>query len=161
MVDYYGEIKVAIVMGSENDMEHARKIKEELDGWKIPSTYRIGSAHRTPEHVLGIVKELNKSLESMMIMSIAGGVDALSGEMAANSRWPVISCPPSDKYVQSCLGNPAGTPNATILKPENAARFAAQYFSAIEPKLADDLMQRIESKKAEIIKADEKYRGQK
>lgn len=158
-IEYYNGVKVAIIMGSESDMGHAKKIKEELDGWKIPSYFRIGSAHRAPLYVMGMVDELNKSLESMMIVSIAGGTDALSGLIAANSRWPVISCPPDDRHVQSCLGNPAGTSNATMLKPENAARFAAQYFSPIKNGLAEEIIRRIQKKREEVEGADRKYGG--
>lgn len=159
MVDYYEKIKVAIVMGSENDMGHAGKIKEELDAWKIKSYYRIGSAHRSPGHVMDIIEKLNKSTNPRLIVSIAGGTDALSGLIAANSIWPVVSCPPSDRCINSCLENPSGTSNATILNPKNVARFAAQYFSSMESGLADELYSQIGSRRRKIIESDRKYGG--
>ncbi|MFC1521164.1 AIR carboxylase family protein [Elusimicrobiota bacterium] len=152
--NYHKGISVAIVMGSENDLDHAQRIREELGKWKISSFFRIGSAHRTLSHVMSIVNELNESKDNILIISIAGGTDALSGVLAANSRWPVVSCPPNEKHVASCLGNPRGTSNATILKPVNAARFAAQYFSAREKDLLDKLFEQISQKKKEVVEAD-------
>jgi phosphoribosylcarboxyaminoimidazole (NCAIR) mutase len=69
-------------------------------------------------------------------MAVAGGTDALSGTLAFHADNPVISCPP-DGLNSSCLTNPPGSSNATILSPKNAARFVAQVFSAANPRLKE------------------------
>lgn len=87
-LEYIDGLLVPIIMGSDTDMPWAEKIKEELDEYKIKSQYRIGSAHRTPGHVLDIVKEYNipdEITDKILIVSVAGGTDGLSGELSAQS----------------------------------------------------------------------------
>ena len=149
MTDYLEGILVPIVMGSDSDMPWAEKIKENLDSYKIKSQYRIASAHRTPEEVIGIVNLYNTSLDlKILIVSIAGGTDALSGMIAAQSKWPVVSCPPKESALyESCLRNPPGTSNAVIRNPENVAKFAAQYFGGYKPQLHNIILEQIKKKK--------------
>jgi len=148
MTDYLEGILVPIVMGSDSDMPWAEKIKENLDAYNIKSEYRIASAHRSPDYVLKIIGEYNDSIDKILIVSIAGGTDALSGMIAAQSKWPVISCPPKDKaFYESCLGNPSGTSNSVIRIPENVARYAAQSFGGYIPQLHDMILEQIKEKK--------------
>ncbi|MGH7194711.1 MAG: AIR carboxylase family protein, partial [Candidatus Saccharimonadales bacterium] len=62
----------------------------------------------------------------------------LGGMLAANLRWPVISCPPFKDHsdylanIHSSLQMPSGTPNLTILDPGNAALAAANILQTIE-----------------------------
>jgi len=63
---------------------------------------------------------------------VAGGTDALSGTLAFHADQPVISCAP-DGMNPSCLNNPPGSSNATIIRPKNVARFIAQIFALEDP----------------------------
>ena len=155
MVDYLEGILVPIVMGSDSDLFWAEKIKEALDAYKIKSQYRIASAHRSPDHVLKIIGEYNSSVDKILIVSIAGGTDALSGMLAVQSKWPVVSCPPEESALyESCLKNPPGTSNAVIPRPENVARFAAQYFGGYKEELHTIVLEQIKEKEEKIISAD-------
>jgi hypothetical protein len=76
--------------------------------------------------------------------------------LAFHADQPVISCPP-DGLNHSCLTNPPGSSNATILSPKNAARFIAQVYSTVNPRLKDLLqnsrtekIRHLEAKDAEI-----------
>lgn len=117
---------VVIMAGSDSDMAHIKKIQKELDSFGVPSEIRICSAHKQPGLCEQIVKKYNSSLEPIVIIGIAGGTDALSGVASFHSVHPVVSCPPDADDFWSCLNNPPGSSNATVLKPKNAARFAAQ-----------------------------------
>lgn len=44
-------------MGSPQDQDYAEKIKQTLDEFGVKSIHRVGSAHKTPEHVLGLIRE--------------------------------------------------------------------------------------------------------
>lgn len=158
--EYFKGILVPIIMGSESDMWWAEKIKDELDFYKIKSQYRIASAHRTPEHIMKVINEYNMNLDDkILIISVAGGTDTLSGMLAAQSKWLVISCPPKDNALyESCLNNPSGSCNALIKKPENIAKSAAQYFGIVKPELQDIILKQIREKEEKILVADKKYR---
>jgi 5-(carboxyamino)imidazole ribonucleotide mutase len=61
--------------------------------------------------------------------------NALSGVVAANTKYPVFACPPfSDKTdmmvnINSTLQMPSNVPVATILKPGNLAMFINKMYS--------------------------------
>ena len=46
---------VIILMGSSSDMDHAEKIASELKSFGIEYAIRIGSAHKTAEHVISML----------------------------------------------------------------------------------------------------------
>lgn len=148
---------LAVMMaGSDSDAEHLAKIKEELDKYEIPSIVRICSAHKQGSECTNIIEELNKSIEPIIIIAVAGGTDALSGLASFHSVWPTVSCPPKSEEYSSCLSNPPGSSNALILRPGNAAKFAAQFLgytnSSYHKKIAADNKKKISG----LIEADEK-----
>jgi 5-(carboxyamino)imidazole ribonucleotide mutase/phosphoribosylaminoimidazole-succinocarboxamide synthase len=49
--------QVIILMGSPADMDHSNKIAEAARVFALDVEVRVGSAHRTPEHVLGLIRE--------------------------------------------------------------------------------------------------------
>ena len=63
----------------------------------------------------------------MVWVTVAGRSNALSGVVAANSKYPVIACPPfKDKddmmvNINSTLQMPSKVPVMTILEPGNVA----------------------------------------
>ena len=47
---------VIILMGSPADADHCTKIQSAADKFGLDVVVRVGSAHRTPEHVLNLVR---------------------------------------------------------------------------------------------------------
>ena len=84
-------------MGSTFDEPHAKKITDKLDEYNIPWEQHAASAHKQPLKVLEIL-ESNKDEKDIIYITIAGRSNALSGFVAANSKFPTLGCPPfSDK----------------------------------------------------------------
>jgi len=146
---------VGIFAGSDSDMPHLEKLKEELAKFKIPSQIRICSAHKQPGRLEGLIAHYNKSTEPMLVVGCAGGTDALSGTASYLSHFPIVSCPP-DGLNNTCLTNPPGSSNAYVMKPANVAKFAAQTFSHCCPAVAAALKASIQEKITKLEQADAK-----
>jgi phosphoribosylaminoimidazole carboxylase PurE protein len=121
---------VAIVMGSESDMETMRKAEKELDDRGIRSEVRVMSAHRQPD----LVAEYSKGLANRgfkVVIAGAGLSAALPGTVAAHTQLPVIGVPLTSANsalggmdaLLSCAQMPPGVPVAAV--GLNAARNAA------------------------------------
>lgn len=151
---------VIIMAGSDSDLPHINKIKEELEKFGIKSKTRICSAHKQPGAGEEIVKKYNNSLEPVVIVSIAGGTDALSGVASFHSVHPVISCPPNPNEFTSCIMNPPGSSNSLILKPSNVAKHCAQIFRYNVPELQDKILKINETKITKLVAADKGVRNE-
>jgi len=122
---------VPVIIASDKDLEHARKIRKGLESFGINSRLHISSAHKTPEHLLEIIKIYENSIEPLVYITSAGMSDALSGMVSANTRFPVIACPPNfnTNDIFSSLRTPSYVPSMVVLNPENAAMAAAKIFN--------------------------------
>lgn len=127
-----------IIMGSESDKWHGNMIKKELKKYDIPAKLEVASAHRTPAYLENLVNFYNKSIEPLVLISVAGGTDALSGALSSLSESLVIACPPYTKtpkenlwMINQYVGNPKGSSCALIPKRENVAKAAAQHFNSL------------------------------
>ena len=126
-------MKTIIIMGSTSDESHAKKITNKLDEYKIDWEQHAASAHKEPLKVLDILNT-NKNKKNIVYITIAGRSNALSGFVAANSRFPTLGCPPfSDKVdmlvnIHSTLQMPSNTPVLTIIDPENCALAVKRIF---------------------------------
>lgn len=124
-------MKVYIMMGSESDMPHAEKIAAGLTAEGIDYEYFVRSAHKDPIGVYDFVKA-RENESKVLFITIAGRSNALSGVVAANSKKPVLACPPfKDKLdflvnINSTLQMPSKTPVMTVLDPLNCALAAAR-----------------------------------
>ena len=120
-------------MGSISDEPHAKKITEKLDEYGIAWEQYAASAHKQPLKVLEII-ETNKNEKNIVYITIAGRSNALSGFVAANSKFPTIGCPPfSDKAdmlvnIHSTLQMPSNTPVLTVIDPSNCALAVKRIF---------------------------------
>ena len=150
-----------IMAGSDSDTPHIKKIADALEKYKIPNTVRICSAHKQPEECQKMMEYYNSSVEPVLIIAVAGGTDALSGIASFHSANPVISCPPNKEEYESCLKNPPGSSNALILRPDNTARFAAQYFGFINKDIKKSFDKSKQSKIGSLKEADEKAQSKK
>ena len=86
------EPQVAIVMGSDSDLEVMLNAGEILERFSIPYVLEIASAHRTPE----LVRERVKSWEQQgvrVIIAGAGCAAHLPGVIASETLLPVIGVP--------------------------------------------------------------------
>ena len=126
-------MKAIIIMGSNADEPHAKKITAKLDEYKINWEQHAASAHKQPLEVLKIL-EKNKDKENIIYITIAGRSNALSGFVAANSNFPTLGCPPfSDKAdmlvnIHSTLQMPSNTPVLTVIDPGNCALAVKRIF---------------------------------
>jgi 5-(carboxyamino)imidazole ribonucleotide mutase len=150
--------KAIIIMASERDLEFCREIAKHLKALKVDYEFRVASAHKTPEKVLEILKEL--AGEKIVYITVAGRSNALSAFVDANTSKPVIACPPySEKFggadLYSSLRVPSGIGSLVTIEPEGAAIAAAKIF-AIEDKEQEKRVKEHQlEKKKEIEKANE------
>lgn len=149
--------KVVIIMGSESDLDFAKEIAKRLGQFDLDFEFRVASAHKTPEKVLGILKEYEG--KHVIYITVAGRSNALSAFVDANTTKPVIACPPySEKFagvdVFSSLRVPSGVGCLVIIEPEGAAIAAAKIFALEDKRLEERIKAYQQAKKGEIEKAD-------
>jgi 5-(carboxyamino)imidazole ribonucleotide mutase len=122
---------VIILMGSKADEAHCAKIAEAARGFGLDVVMRIGSAHKTPEHTLKILRTYEADPRPKVYITVAGRSNALSGFTDGSVSAPVIACPPASEAfggadVYSSLRMPSGIAPAVVLEPVNAALLAAK-----------------------------------
>lgn len=81
--------KALIIMGSERDLDFSRDIAKYLKILGVPYSFRVASAHKTPEKVLEILRETEN--EKIVYITVAGRSNALSAFADANTSKPVIA----------------------------------------------------------------------
>ncbi len=133
--------KVVIVFGSRADVDFAEPLRRTLKEFGIDFDQRIASAHKTPEKVLKILGEYEKGGDKLVYITIAGRSNALSGLVDANTKYPVVACPPySEKFagidIYSSLRMPSGVAPLVILEPEAAALAAAKILALGDEELS-------------------------
>ena len=131
---------VVILMGSKADLPHCQKIAEAAQQLGLEVVQRIGSAHKTPAHVLAMLNEYEAGSRGVVYITVAGCSNALSGFVDGAVSAPVIACPPpaeafggADLY--SSLRMPSGIAPALVLEPANAALLAAKILALADPAL--------------------------
>ena len=132
---------VPILMGSRSDMSHAEAIARSLEGFGIAAELRIGSAHKTPAHVLDILRQYEADPRPKVYITIAGRSNALSGFVDAQVSAPVIACPPPSSSfagadIYSSLRMPGGVAPAVVLEPSGAALLAAKILALADTDVA-------------------------
>jgi 5-(carboxyamino)imidazole ribonucleotide mutase len=150
--------KAIIVMGSERDLDFSREIAKYLKLLGITYTFRVASAHKTPEKVLEVLKEFES--EKVVYITVAGRSNALSAFIDANTLKPVIACPPySEKFggadIYSSLRVPSGIGSVVTIEPEGAAIAAAKIFALEDAEAQVSVTEYQASKRKDIEKANE------
>jgi 5-(carboxyamino)imidazole ribonucleotide mutase len=143
--------QVIIIMGSKADLSHAQAVTKTLKALEIHYQVRVCSAHKATARLLEILYEY-ESTGPLVYITIAGRSNALSAVVDANTRYPVIACPPySDRFggmdVLSSLRLPSGIASPTILEPEGAALLAAKMLALSD----EQLQQRLENYKKHFV----------
>jgi 5-(carboxyamino)imidazole ribonucleotide mutase len=132
--------RVAILTGSESDLDRVKKVQETLTDLGIPSELRVLSAHRSPELTVEYVRTApERGIE--VFVACAGMANHLAGTVAAHTRLPVIGVP----LVSGAMGGldsllstvqmPPGVPVATVTIDgvRNAAVLAARILAIKHP----------------------------
>lgn len=150
--------QVIIIMGSKADLSHAQAIVKTLKTLEIPFQMRVCSAHKATQRLLEILQAYEQS-GPLVYITIAGRSNALSAVVDANTRYPVIACPPySERFagmdVLSSLRLPSGIASPTILEPDGAALLAAKMLALSNTELMQRLLTYKERFAAELLQAD-------
>ncbi|MBN1122642.1 MAG: AIR carboxylase family protein [Anaerolineae bacterium] len=151
---------VTIIMGSCADLDHCQQIAAALRDLGIDSQMRIGSAHKTPEHLLTILAACESDPRPRVYITVAGRSNALSGFVDAQVTAPVIACPPpSDRFggadLFSSIRMPGGVAPALVLEPSGAALFAAKILALSNPSIRERIAALQDANRQKIITDDE------
>jgi 5-(carboxyamino)imidazole ribonucleotide mutase len=154
--------QVIIIMGSKGDLSHAQAVAKTLKALEIGYEMRVCSAHKATQRLLQILQEYEQQ-GPLVYITIAGRSNALSAVVDANTRYPVIACPPySERFggmdVLSSLRLPSGIASPTILEAEGAALLAAKMLALSDEQLMSRLVSYKERLGTELTKADEEVR---
>jgi 5-(carboxyamino)imidazole ribonucleotide mutase len=158
---------VAVVMGSSSDYEKVRPCIDILEGFEIPCTVRVVSAHRSPAQMVAFGQgAVEQGLK--VIIAAAGGAAHLPGMLASVTVLPVIGIPVAGQPPESTasLGGldallsivqmPAGIPVASmaINGAVNAAVLAARILALSDPALKARLEEYQRQLLAKAVAAD-------
>jgi 5-(carboxyamino)imidazole ribonucleotide mutase len=151
---------VVILMGSKSDLDHCQKIADACKGYGIETALRIGSAHKTADHILTILREYEAEARPKVYITVAGRSNALSGFTDGAVSAPVIACPPvSDLFggadVFSSLRMPSGIAPALVLEPANAALLAAKILGLADPDVHEAVLKSQKQAVEKIIQDDQ------
>jgi len=135
--------KVAIIMGSDSDLQAMQGAMDALKALQVPFCVRILSAHRTPDAAAQFARNA-KGEGYGVIIAAAGKAAHLAGAMAANTILPVIGVPMKSSTLDgldallSTVQMPSGMPVATVAidGATNAALLAAQILALSDEALS-------------------------
>ncbi|MEM3362235.1 MAG: 5-(carboxyamino)imidazole ribonucleotide mutase [Candidatus Anstonellaceae archaeon] len=107
--------KVLILVGSQSDLEHAKKCSEILTKYNVENKIEVASAHREPKKV----EELILNSDAEIFIAMAGLSAALPGFVASKTIKPVIGVPLNVKLegldaLLSTMNMPSGVPVAAV-----------------------------------------------
>lgn len=155
---------VAIVMGSDSDMEVMRSCLEQLKEFGIEAVVRVISAHRTPQIAAEFADNAGK--EGIKVIIAAAGLAAhLAGALAGRTTLPVIGVPLAAKgglggldALLSTVQMPPGVPVATVAigkaGARNAAILAVQILALSDEVLAKKLQDFKKAQEKKVIEKD-------
>jgi 5-(carboxyamino)imidazole ribonucleotide mutase/phosphoribosylaminoimidazole-succinocarboxamide synthase len=154
---------VVILMGSRADESHCQKIAEAARALGLDVVQRVGSAHKTPAHVLTLLQAYEADPRPKVYITVAGRSNALSGFTDGSVSSPVIACPPASESfggadIYSSLRMPSGIAAAVVLEPANAALLAAKMLGLVDPIVRANV-QASQAKQAEKILNDDRLLG--
>ncbi|KPL25530.1 MAG: hypothetical protein AMJ75_00555 [Phycisphaerae bacterium SM1_79] len=154
---------VAVVMGSDSDMDVMKNCIETLSTFDIEPIVRIISAHRTPQVAAEFAENATKN-GIKVIIAAAGMAAHLAGALAGRTTLPVIGVPLVSAgglggidALLSTVQMPPGVPVAAMATgaagAKNAAIFAVQILALTDENLGKKLA---DYKKAQAKKVIEK-----
>ncbi len=155
---------VAVVMGSDSDMEVMQACIEQLGSFGITPVVRIISAHRTPRIAAEFAE--NAAQNGIKVIIAAAGMAAhLAGALAAKTTLPVIGVPLVSgsgvggmDALLSTVQMPPGVPVATMALgkagAKNAAILAVQILALSDEKLCRKLAEFKAAQEKQVIEKD-------
>ena len=155
--------RVAVVMGSDSDLQTVKPAIVTLKKMGIPCEVRIISAHRTPEEAAVFSKTARENGFGAIIAA-AGKAAHLAGAMAANTTLPVIGIPIKSSTLDgldallATVQMPSGMPVATVAidGAQNAALLAAQMLSIEDAGIAAQLAEMRAEMTKKVLEKDAK-----
>ena len=156
--------QVVILLGSRSDMEHRAAIARGLERFEITHETRIASAHRVTQYLLDLLDAYERDGQPRVYITVAGRSNALSGVVDANSRHPVIACPPyGERFggmdLLSTVRMPGGVAPMLVLEPEAAALAAAKILAVADPVLSERISAWQAGRREEAMADDREARG--
>ncbi len=159
---------VVIIMGSTSDLPVVEKAKSLLQELEVSVEMRVGSAHRTPEHVRELIARAESEGTKVFICA-AGGAAHLAGAVAALTARPVVGIPLAagalggvDALYSTC-NMPPGMPVATVSVGSwgatNAALLAAQILAVADDTLHERLCTYRAQKTRDVIAKDQELQA--
>jgi|GEM_PF-49273 len=161
---YITGVFVPIIMGSTSDAEHGKKIQESLKNYGILSEMRVASAHKNKVLLGKVNAQYSESMELVVLVTVAGMSDALSGAEAGESLYPVIACPPKPSSYDamfdywSSIRAPSAVPHMFIANPSNVGPAVAKIASLSDYKMREKVRAEIESMQDKMAADDAKMR---
>jgi 5-(carboxyamino)imidazole ribonucleotide mutase len=113
------KIQVAVVMGSDSDLDVMKKAAEALQEFKVAHEIRVLSAHRTPAALEAYLKEA-EARDCRVFICGAGMAAHLAGAVSARTTRPVIGVPLKGGIMDgldallATVQMPSGIPVATV-----------------------------------------------
>lgn len=158
--------KVAVVMGSDSDLETMSEARKILVDNGVTCQIKIMSAHRSPDDTLKFAKAARKN-GLQVIIAGAGGAAHLAGVIASHTTIPVIGVPMETKELAgvdslfSTVQMPAGIPVATVaIGPsgaKNAGYLALQILGLHDKRLERALAAQKRSLAQGVRKKNKRY----
>jgi phosphoribosylaminoimidazole carboxylase PurE protein len=150
---------VVILMGSKADEAHCKKIADAAREFGLDVEMRVGSAHKTPEHVLDLLRQYEADPRPKVFVTVAGRSNALSGFADGAVSAPVIACPPPSEAfggadIFSSLRMPSGIAPAVVLDPAGAALLAAKILGVGDARVRTKVIE-YQKQQAEKIAEDD------
>ena len=155
--------QVAIVMGSDSDLEVMSEAAKVLDELSLSYEIAVLSTHRVAEETSAFAKSAKKRGFKVLIAG-AGGAAALPGSIASLTILPVIGVPILTKSMEgldsllSIAQMPPGVPVATvgINGAKNAGILAAQIIATSDSLVERKLSEYKSKQKKEVLLKNKK-----
>ena len=155
---------IAVVMGSDSDMDVMQSCIETLSKFGIEPVVRIISAHRTPQVAAEFADNAAKN-GIRVIIAAAGMAAHLAGALAGRTTLPVIGVPlisasglEGVDALLSTIQMPPGVPVAAMAigaaGAKNAAIFAVQILALTDEKLGEKLVEFRKNQGKKVIEKD-------
>ncbi len=159
---------VAVVMGSDSDLDVMKSCVEMLKDFDIDPEVRIISAHRTPDVAAEFADNASKN-GIKVIIAAAGMAAHLAGSLAGRTILPIIGVPIAAKgglggldALLSTVQMPPGVPVATVAigraGAKNAAILAVEILALSDEVLAGKVVTFRKEQSEKVIKKDSEVR---
>ncbi|OGD89672.1 5-(carboxyamino)imidazole ribonucleotide mutase [Candidatus Curtissbacteria bacterium RIFCSPHIGHO2_12_41_11] len=155
--------QVAIIMGSDSDLEVMSESAKVLDELSVSYEIAILSTHRVSEETADFARNAKQKGFKVLIAG-AGGAAALPGSIAALTTLPVIGVPIATKSLEgldsllSIVQMPPGVPVATvgINAAKNAGLLAAQIIATFDTSVVKNLSEYKSKQKEDVLLKNKK-----